>query len=37
VENDGQLAVLRELGCSFVQGFLLGRPRPEMDFLAHLH
>ncbi|WP_333681186.1 EAL domain-containing response regulator [Dyella sp.] len=37
VEQDGQLAVLRELGCSFVQGYLLGQPRPEMDFLRHLH
>jgi EAL domain-containing protein (putative c-di-GMP-specific phosphodiesterase class I) len=37
VEQDGQLAVLRELGCSFVQGYLLGQPRPEADFLRHLH
>lgn len=37
VEQDGQLAVLRELGCSFVQGYLLGQPRPESDFLRHLH
>jgi EAL domain-containing protein (putative c-di-GMP-specific phosphodiesterase class I)/GGDEF domain-containing protein len=37
VEQDGQLAVLRELGCSFVQGYLLGQPRPETDFLRHLH
>jgi len=30
VETPGQLAVLRDLGCRFLQGFLLGRPtRPE--------
>ncbi|WP_299958395.1 bifunctional diguanylate cyclase/phosphodiesterase [uncultured Modestobacter sp.] len=30
VETPGQLAALRELGCRFLQGFLLGRPtRPE--------
>jgi EAL domain-containing protein (putative c-di-GMP-specific phosphodiesterase class I) len=28
VETTGQLAELRALGCSFVQGFLLGRPVP---------
>jgi EAL domain-containing protein (putative c-di-GMP-specific phosphodiesterase class I) len=28
VETAGQLAELRALGCSFVQGFLLGRPVP---------
>ncbi|WP_222193916.1 putative bifunctional diguanylate cyclase/phosphodiesterase [Modestobacter italicus] len=30
VETPGQLTALRELGCRFLQGFLLGRPtRPE--------
>jgi len=30
VETAGQLAALRELGCRYLQGFLLGRPvRPE--------
>jgi EAL domain-containing protein (putative c-di-GMP-specific phosphodiesterase class I) len=28
VETAGQLAELRALGCSFVQGFLIGRPMP---------
>jgi EAL domain-containing protein (putative c-di-GMP-specific phosphodiesterase class I) len=28
VETPGQLAVLRDLGCRFLQGFLLGRPVP---------
>ncbi|GGA30292.1 hypothetical protein GCM10010981_19100 [Dyella nitratireducens] len=37
VEHDGELAVLRKLGCSFVQGYLLGKPQPELDFLQHLH
>ena len=37
VEHDDELAVLRELGCPFVQGYLLGRPRPEAEFLRHMH
>ncbi|RUL75428.1 putative bifunctional diguanylate cyclase/phosphodiesterase [Dyella choica] len=37
VERDDELAVLRELGCPFVQGYLLGAPRPERDFLQRLH
>jgi diguanylate cyclase (GGDEF)-like protein len=28
VENQGQLAYLRERGCAFVQGYLYGRPKP---------
>lgn len=28
VETHGQLAVLRDLGCSVVQGYLLGYPAP---------
>jgi len=28
VETPGQLAVLRDLGCRFLQGYLLGRPVP---------
>jgi diguanylate cyclase (GGDEF)-like protein/PAS domain S-box-containing protein len=28
VETPGQLATLRELGCRFLQGYLLGRPTP---------
>ncbi|OYW07313.1 MAG: hypothetical protein B7Z53_06470, partial [Rhodospirillales bacterium 12-71-4] len=35
VEKPGQLAVLRELGCDHVQGFLLGRPMPA-EALAEL-
>jgi diguanylate cyclase (GGDEF)-like protein/PAS domain S-box-containing protein len=31
VENEAQLAVLRELGCDVVQGFFLGRPQPEAE------
>ena len=37
VEHNDELTVLRELGCPFVQGYLLGQPRPEADFLQHLH
>lgn len=36
VEHDDELAVLRELGCPFVQGYLLGQPRPEAEFLRHM-
>ena len=31
VETDTQLAVLRDLGCSSAQGYLLGRPSPAAD------
>ncbi|PFG33527.1 putative bifunctional diguanylate cyclase/phosphodiesterase [Sanguibacter antarcticus] len=31
VEEPEQLAMLREIGCELVQGFLLGRPAPELD------
>jgi EAL domain-containing protein (putative c-di-GMP-specific phosphodiesterase class I)/CheY-like chemotaxis protein len=37
VELDEELAVLRELGCPFAQGYLLGKPRPATDFLRQLH
>lgn len=37
VEHDGELVVLREAGCQYVQGYLLGRPRPEADLLRRLH
>ena len=30
VENIAQLTRLRELGCSYAQGFLLGRPSPKL-------
>jgi diguanylate cyclase (GGDEF)-like protein len=32
VETPAQLACLRELGCDYAQGFLLGRPVPAQDF-----
>ena len=31
VETEPQLALLRELGCGFVQGYLLGRPMPAVE------
>ncbi|WP_369134476.1 EAL domain-containing protein [Modestobacter sp. I12A-02662] len=34
VETAGQLAVLRDLGCSFLQGYLLGRPAAPADLPA---
>jgi diguanylate cyclase len=37
VERDGELTVLREVGCQYVQGYLLGRPRPEAELLRRLH
>jgi EAL domain-containing protein (putative c-di-GMP-specific phosphodiesterase class I) len=36
VERPEQLASLTELGCTFAQGFLLGRPMPADDFVALL-
>jgi EAL domain-containing protein (putative c-di-GMP-specific phosphodiesterase class I) len=34
VETPGQLAALRELGCRYLQGFLLGRPADPADLVA---
>jgi len=34
VETPGQLAALRDLGCRFLQGFLLGRPTPPAELAA---
>ncbi len=34
VEEPEQLALLEELGCEMVQGYLLGRPRPALDMAA---
>lgn len=31
VENDGQLAFLKSLGCQYAQGFLISRPLPPDD------
>src|SRR5438105_7580334 len=36
VENDAQLAFLRDLGCEFVQGFLFSEPMPAEDFESAL-
>ncbi|NJB69320.1 diguanylate cyclase (GGDEF)-like protein/PAS domain S-box-containing protein [Desulfobaculum xiamenense] len=36
VEDESQLAMLRGLGCEYIQGFLLGRPMPEDDITALL-
>jgi diguanylate cyclase (GGDEF)-like protein len=33
VETEGQLALLRELGCSEAQGFLFSRPKPAPEIL----
>jgi len=34
VETSAQQQHLSELGCDYLQGFLLGRPLPEADFMA---
>ena len=34
VETEDQLAALREAGCAFAQGYLLGRPRPAFASIA---
>lgn len=31
IESPGQLAVVRDLGATYVQGFLIDRPRPEAE------
>ncbi|MBB6251326.1 putative bifunctional diguanylate cyclase/phosphodiesterase [Nitrospirillum iridis] len=34
IETQAQLDCLRELGCDFIQGYLLGRPMPEAQLMA---
>ncbi|WP_433293224.1 putative bifunctional diguanylate cyclase/phosphodiesterase [Actinoplanes sp. CA-030573] len=36
IENDVQLALLREMGCDYAQGYLLSRPLPASDATALL-
>ncbi len=36
VETSGQLEMLREIGCQFVQGYFVARPLPSHEFLAFL-
>lgn len=36
VEEDGQLTLLRRMGCDAIQGYLISRPVPEPDFLKLL-
>jgi len=35
VETLAQQSFLTEMGCDSLQGFLLGRPLPAAEFLAH--
>ena len=35
-ETEAQAALLKALGCRYAQGFLYGRPMPEVEFLACL-
>ncbi len=37
VETEGQLAVLRQMGCPSVQGYLLGRPRAAAEIGPPMH
>jgi EAL domain-containing protein (putative c-di-GMP-specific phosphodiesterase class I) len=34
IERKEQLAVLQELRCDFVQGYLLGKPMPDEELTA---
>jgi len=34
IETEEQLAVLRELGCRYAQGYLIGKPQPIEELLA---
>ncbi len=36
VETEGELALLREFGCDYVQGYLLGRPMPAEQFFERM-
>jgi EAL domain-containing protein (putative c-di-GMP-specific phosphodiesterase class I) len=36
IEDESQMRAVLELGCPFAQGFLLQRPAPAEDVLAHL-
>jgi EAL domain-containing protein (putative c-di-GMP-specific phosphodiesterase class I) len=36
VETSDQLELLRGAGCRYVQGFLLGRPAPPEQVIAHI-
>lgn len=34
IETEAQLEVLRVIGCDILQGYVIGRPMPEADFLG---
>ena len=36
VETEGQLQILRDLGCKKIQGYLFSRPMPSKDALNYL-
>lgn len=36
VEYDGQAAILKEMGCDYIQGYLYGKPMTAMDFQKRL-
>lgn len=37
VETDAELALMRDMGCGSIQGFLIARPMPVDDLIAWLH
>ena len=36
IEDEAQMRAVLELGCSYAQGYLLQRPAPAEEILAHL-
>ena len=32
LETEAEFATLKELGCNFIQGYLIGKPMPSSDF-----
>jgi EAL domain-containing protein (putative c-di-GMP-specific phosphodiesterase class I) len=36
VETEGQLKLLQEMNCAYIQGYLLGRPVPEEEAMRFL-
>ena len=36
VETEAQLALLKQVGCDFAQGFLFSKPLPEFKFNEYL-
>ncbi len=37
IETDGQLCLLREMGCSYGQGYRIAKPMPAQDAIAWMN